>query len=88
MLRLMRVLTVQGFVHACATVALPNDAALAFLKSFDFAPAGRLPGVAFHQGAWQDMLWLVRPLAQLPEFPTPPTPFEGFEREELAALIL
>lgn len=88
MLRLMRVLTVQGFVHACATVALPNDAALAFLKSFDFAPAGRLPGVAFHQRAWQDMLWLVRPLAQLPEFPTPPTPFEGFEREELAALIL
>lgn len=88
MLRLTRVLTVQGFLHACAAVALPNEAALKFFKSFDFAPAGQLPRVAFHQGTWQDMLWLVRPLAQLPEYPTPPTPFEGFEREELAALVL
>lgn len=88
MTRLMRVLMVQGFLHACAAVALPNDAALAFFKSFDFAPAGRLPGVAFRMGQWQDMLWLVRPLAQPPEFPAPPTPFEGFEHEEPAALIL
>lgn len=88
MVRLMRVLSVQGFLYACAAVALPNDAALAFFRGFDFAPAGRLPKAAFHLGQWQDMLWLMRPLAQLPEFPAPPTPFDSFEREELVALIL
>ena len=88
LLRLMRVLSVQGFLHLCAAVSLPDDTALAFLDACGFAQAGRLPGMAYHSGAWHDLLWLTRPLAERPLYPAPPTPFASFEKEELAALIL
>ena len=83
MLRLMRVLTVQGFLHACAAVALPNDAALKFFKSFDFTPAGQLPGVAFHQGAWQDMLWLVPLWHSSRNIPRRPRPSKALKGKSL-----
>ena len=88
LLRLMRVLSVQGFLQLCAAVALPDEASQGFLTACGFAAAGKLPGVAYRDGAWRDLMWMMRPLAEKPAYPTPPTPFESFEKEELAALIL
>lgn len=88
LLRLMRVLSVQGFLQLCAAVALPDDASQGFLTACGFVAAGKLPGVAYRDGAWRDLMWMMRPLAEKPAYPTPPTPFESFEKEELAALIL
>lgn len=44
LLRLMRVLSVQGFLQLCAAVALPDDASQGFLTACGFAAAGKLPG--------------------------------------------
>ena len=88
LLRLMRVLSVQGFLQLHAAVVLPDSAALSFLESFDFAQTGRIPCAAVSQGQWSDLMGRGRPLAQMPELPAPPTPFSSFEYEELAAMIL
>lgn len=88
LLRLMRVLSVQGFLQLCAAVTLPDEASQGFLTACGFAAAGTLPDVAYRDGEWRDLMWMMRPLAEKPAYPTPPTPFESFEKEELAALIL
>ena len=80
LLRLMRVLSVQGFLQLCAAVALPDDASQGFLTACGFAAAGKLPGVAYRDGAWRDLMWMMRPLAEKPTYPTPPTPLRASKR--------
>jgi phosphinothricin acetyltransferase len=51
-LRLFEVLIAKGYCNAYAGIALPNDASIAFHKSFGFTSVG-----VFHRGGWKFGTW-------------------------------
>lgn len=47
----------QGYLMACAGIALPNEASLALHRSFGFEPVGVYRGIGWKAGAWRDVSW-------------------------------
>lgn len=62
--RLLEDLTASGFVRAHAGVVLPDPASVALYERLGFVRVGVYPQVGWKHGAWHDVLWLTRPLAQ------------------------
>ena len=50
----------------------PTPAASGCTKSLGFTPVGVYPAVGWKHGAWHDVGWWRRPLAELPAAPAPP----------------
>ena len=49
-----------GYASAYAGITVPNEASVAFHRSFGFESAGVFPRVGWKFGAWHDVLWMYR----------------------------
>ncbi|OBI12860.1 arsinothricin resistance N-acetyltransferase ArsN1 family B [Mycobacterium sp. E2497] len=72
---LLNLLAAQGYVNAFAAIALPNPASVALHESMRFACVGVFDGVGFKNGAWWDIGWWRRRLADRPGRPSDPLPW-------------
>ena len=54
----------RGLRTALAGITLPNAASVGLHRTLGFEPVGTYRRVGWKQGAWRDVLWLQRPLAQ------------------------
>jgi phosphinothricin acetyltransferase len=61
--RLLEILTRQGFHSAVAGITLPNDKSVGLHRAMGFVPIGTFPEVGFKAGAWHDVSWWRRTLA-------------------------
>ena len=52
----------QGYAHAYAGIAMPNDASLALHQAMGFQPVGTYRNVGYKAGAWHDVSWWQRTL--------------------------
>jgi phosphinothricin acetyltransferase len=71
---LFAVLALQGFRNAYAGVTLPNPASVGLHTAVGFIPVGVYHGVGYKAGAWHDVAWFERPLAERAADPPPPRP--------------
>jgi L-amino acid N-acyltransferase YncA len=55
---LLQRLTARGYRRAFAGITMPNDASVAFHRSFGFADAGMFRRVGWKLNAWRDVAWL------------------------------
>jgi L-amino acid N-acyltransferase YncA len=69
---LLPLLALQGFCVAHAGITLPNAGSVGLHQSLGFDPVGVYPAVGWKQGAWHDVGWWRRPLADLPAAPAAP----------------
>ena len=78
---LLQLLSRQGMAMALAGVTLPNPASVALHESMGFERVGVYRRIGFKAGAWHDVGWWQRPLADLgdaePPEPGPPARLEG-----------
>ncbi|MFL5576838.1 MAG: arsinothricin resistance N-acetyltransferase ArsN1 family B [Gemmatimonadaceae bacterium] len=82
---LFALLVLQGFRNAYAGVTLPNPASVGLHTSVGFTQVGVYRGVGYKAGAWHDVAWFERPLAERVTDPPPPRPLATL-REEPALL--
>lgn len=75
--RLLAVLTDLGHVRAHAGITLPNEASVALHESMGFVQVATYPQVGFKHGAWHDVGWWSRPLAQAALYPVDPQRWDG-----------
>ena len=61
---LFRKLQKRGYASAYAGITIPNEASVAFHRSFGFETIGVFPRVGRKFGAWHDVLWMYRPIGQ------------------------
>ena len=54
----------RDYASAYAGITVPNDASVAFHKSFGFEAIGVFPRVGRKFGTWHDVLWMYRPIGQ------------------------
>jgi L-amino acid N-acyltransferase YncA len=71
---LFAILALQGFRNAYAGIALPNPASVGFHESLGFTHVGIYHRVGYKLGAWHDVMWLERALAQHTVAPADPVP--------------
>jgi phosphinothricin acetyltransferase len=65
-------LTERGFRVAAGGMALPNDASVALHRALGFEPVGTYRRIGFKHGAWHDVAWMQRVLADGEEPPAEP----------------
>jgi L-amino acid N-acyltransferase YncA len=70
---LLQRLSQRGFRTALAGMTLPNDASAGLHRALGFEPAGTYRRIGFKHGAWHDVAWVQRPLADGPDPPAEPT---------------
>ncbi len=72
---LFGVLALQGYRQAFAGITLPNPGSMALHEGFGFAPVGTYRRVGWKLGAWHDVGWWSRPVADerdgQPDAPVP-----------------
>jgi L-amino acid N-acyltransferase YncA len=61
----------RGFRMALAGITLPNDASVGLHGALGFRPVGTYRRVGWKQGAWRDVAWMQRPLADVDGPPAP-----------------
>lgn len=69
---LLRVLLLQGFVHACALIVQPNPPACALHRSLGFQAIGVQHAAAYKLHAWHDLDWWCLRLQSPASDPSPP----------------
>jgi phosphinothricin acetyltransferase len=69
---LFQVLTAQGYVNAYAGITLPNPASVALHEAVGFTPLGVYHKIGYKVGAWYDVGWWERSLAEYPSAPSAP----------------
>ena len=62
----------RGYRRAMAGMTLPNEASEAFHRALGFEPVGTYRKVGWKLGAWHDVAWLQRTIAEAPDPPTEP----------------
>jgi len=65
-------LAARGFTMAVAGMTLPNDASVALHRTLGFEPVGTYRRIGYKHGAWHDVAWVQRPLAD--DAGAPPEP--------------
>ena len=70
---LFALLEAQGYVRACAVIALPNTPSVRFHERYGFEPVGIFDAVGYKHGSWHDVGWWQRPIRDMPTDPDPPT---------------
>jgi phosphinothricin acetyltransferase len=76
---LFAILARQGFVNVYAGITLPNDASVALHRSMGMEPVGIYRRVGFKHGAWHDVAWYGRRLAEPPDPPPLPIPLPDLD---------
>lgn len=71
--QLLRRLAERGYRRAFAGITQPNDASVAFHRSFGFQPAGLYRRVGWKHGSWHDVAWMQLDLLGAAEHSGPPT---------------
>jgi L-amino acid N-acyltransferase YncA len=66
-------LAARGFRVAIAGMTLPNEASVGFHRAMGFEPVGIYRRVGFKHGAWHDVAWTQRTLAEGDDPPTEPS---------------
>lgn len=84
---LLNLLGAQGYINAFAAIALPNPASVGLHESMGFACVGVFDGVGFKNGAWRDIGWWRRRLADRPERPSDPVPWSGLPARTIEAAL-
>ena len=84
--RLLAVLEAQRYHRAYAGIALPNDASVALHSALGFEPVGTYREVGFKHGAWHDVQWWSRGLADSALPPTEPIALRDLPPAVLADL--
>jgi phosphinothricin acetyltransferase len=69
---LFAILALQGFRNAYAGITLPNAASVGFHEALGFEPVGVYRKVGYKLGAWRDVGWWARDLAEHGPDPSPP----------------
>jgi L-amino acid N-acyltransferase YncA len=69
--KLLPLLSRQGLTVALAGITLPNDASVALHETVGFRSVGVYRRVGFKAGAWRDVGWWQRPLAEPHDGPPP-----------------
>jgi phosphinothricin acetyltransferase len=69
---LFRVLALQRYVNAYAGATLPNAGSVALHTAVGFREVGIYRRVGFKFGAWHDVIWWHRPLAEYTDAPEAP----------------
>lgn len=77
---LLGLLMRQGYTAAYAGIALPNAASVGLHEAMGFRPVGVYEGVGFKCGAWHNVGWWQRDLADRLSPPSPPIPFPELAR--------
>jgi len=62
----------RGFGTALAGMTLPNEASEGFHRGMGFEPVGTYRRIGFKHGAWRDVAWVQRALADLGDRPPEP----------------
>lgn len=62
----------RGFTVAVAGMTLPNDASAGLHAAMGFEPVGTYRRIGYKDGAWHDVAWLQRGLAELGTPPAEP----------------
>ena len=65
-------LTERGYRQAMAGMTLPNEASAGFHRALGFEPVGTFRKAGWKFGAWHDVAWLQRAIAEVPDPPTEP----------------
>jgi len=73
--KLLGILSEQGFHSAFAGIAMPNDASVGLHKAMGFEPVGTYKEVGFKHGQWRDVSWWRLGLSVAPADPKDPVPF-------------
>ncbi len=68
-----------GYCNAYAIITLPNPRSMRFHESFGFLPAGVHRKSGYKHGAWHDVAWLQKQLAEYPGEPLPPRPVNALD---------
>lgn len=63
----------RGFRMAAAGMTLPNDASVGLHRAMGFEPVGVYRRIGFKHGAWHDVAWAQRVLAEGTDPPTEPS---------------
>lgn len=71
---LFAILRLQGFRNAYAGITLPNAPSVAFHETLGFEPVGIYRNVGYKLGAWRDVGWWARDLAE--HGPSPSSPVD------------
>jgi len=71
---LFGILALQGFRNAYAGITLPNPASVAFHEALGFEHVGVYRNVGYKLGAWRDVGWWARDLAE--HGPSPSSPVD------------
>jgi L-amino acid N-acyltransferase YncA len=62
----------RGYRRAMAGTSLPNEASVAFHRALGFTPVGVYRQVGWKLGAWRDVAWVQRTIADGDEPPSEP----------------
>jgi L-amino acid N-acyltransferase YncA len=69
-------LAARGYRMAVAGMTLPNDASVGLHRALGFEPVGTYRRIGYKHGAWHDVAWTQRPLADGDgSADAPPEPF-------------
>lgn len=63
----------RGFHTAVAGMTLPNEPSEALHRAMGFEPIGTYRRIGFKHGAWRDVRWVQRTLAEVADPPVPPS---------------
>jgi L-amino acid N-acyltransferase YncA len=85
---LFAVLVLQGYRNAYAGVALPNPASEGLHLAVGFEKVGVYHAVGYKFGAWHDVAWFERQLAERITDPPLPRPITEFDRDPLLAAAI
>jgi L-amino acid N-acyltransferase YncA len=70
---LLERLSERGFRVAVAGMTLPNEASVGFHRAMGFESVGTYRRIGFKHGAWHDVAWTQRTLAEGDDPPTEPS---------------
>ena len=85
---LFRILELQGFRNAYAGITLPNPASEGLHRACGFALVGVYHHVGYKRGAWHDVAWFERPIADTLIDPPEPIPFPAIRASDAIAMAL
>jgi phosphinothricin acetyltransferase len=80
---LLELLTEQGYCSGYSAVTIPNPPSVRLHERLGFEPVGTFPEVGYKQGAWHDVQWWERGLAERPSDPDPPRPLSTLQNAGL-----
>lgn len=84
---LFNVLAAQGYVNAYSAIVLPNPASVGLHEALGFRRVGLFNRVGFKNGAWRDIGWWHRPLADPSAQPDDPRPWSDLPAHTLEAAL-